>query len=370
MRRLTAILVALAAAGALAPSQAHAQAPPPKPTPLLAYYYIWFNPSSWSRAKIDLPLLGRYSSDDATIMRQHIRWAKQAGIDGFLVSWKSTPLLDERLAELRAVAASEHFKLGIVYEGLDFHRNPLPIDTVEHDLEYFAATYGNDPVFRVFDRPVVVWGGTWRFSADEILQATLHVRDQLLILGSAKNVADYERIRPWVDGDAYYWSSVDPGTNTRYQTKLDGMASSVHARGGIWIAPAAPGFDARLVGGDKAVARNGGDTLREEFAAAVRSSPDAIGLISWNEFSENTYVEPSKTYGAQALTTLAGILDGRAPQVGGLDSDAPADQGGAGVAYGLPLLIGFAIALPLVVLLIRRRLRRVQRLVVERADPT
>ncbi len=369
MRRLSVILVAFAAAVALAPAAAGAQAPAAKPTPLLAYYYIWFNPSSWSRAKIDLPLLGRYSSDDATVMRQHIRWAKQAGIDGFLVSWKSTPLLDQRLAQLRAVAAQEHFKLGIVYQGLDFHRNPLPVDTVEHDLEHFAATYGKDPVFRIFDRPVVVWGGTWRFSADEILQATLHVRDQLLVLGSAKNIADYERIRPWVDGDAYYWSSVNPVTNTRYQSKLDGMAATVHAHAGIWIPPVAPGFDARLIGGEKAVPRNDGDTLRREFAAAQNSSPDAIGLISWNEFSENTYVEPSKTYGAQALTALAKILDGRAPQVGGLDSDTPVESG-AGIAYGLPVLIGFALALPLIVLLIRRRLRRIDRVPVEHADPT
>ena len=36
----------------------------PPPDPLFAYYYIWFNADSWNRAKIDYPLLGRYSSDD------------------------------------------------------------------------------------------------------------------------------------------------------------------------------------------------------------------------------------------------------------------------------------------------------------------
>jgi hypothetical protein len=59
------------------------------PTPLLAYYYIWFDPTSWNRAKTDYPLLGRYSSDDQEVMRQHIRWAKAAGVDGFVVSWKT-----------------------------------------------------------------------------------------------------------------------------------------------------------------------------------------------------------------------------------------------------------------------------------------
>ena len=67
------------------------------PDPLFAYYYIWFNASSWNRAKIDYPLLGRYSSDDRGVMRAHVAWAKQAGIDGFIVSWKSTPVLNRRL---------------------------------------------------------------------------------------------------------------------------------------------------------------------------------------------------------------------------------------------------------------------------------
>ena len=29
-----------------------------------------------------------------------------------------------------------------------------------------------------------------------------------------------------------------------------------------------------------------------------------LGLISWNEFSENSYVEPSKDYGYQSLDVL------------------------------------------------------------------
>ena len=65
-------------------------------TPLLAYFYIWFNPTSWNRLKIDYPLIGRYSSDDVKIMRQQVAMAKESGITGFLVSWKDTPELDSR----------------------------------------------------------------------------------------------------------------------------------------------------------------------------------------------------------------------------------------------------------------------------------
>jgi len=77
-----------------APRQAQAASPA---TPLFAYYYMWFSRSSWSRAKKDLPLIGGYSSSDPAVLRHQIRQAKSAGIGGFIVSWKDTPLNDVRL---------------------------------------------------------------------------------------------------------------------------------------------------------------------------------------------------------------------------------------------------------------------------------
>jgi hypothetical protein len=43
--------------------------------------------------------------------------------------------------------------------------------------------------------------------------------------------------------------------------------------------PAAPGFDATLLGGSSVVRRSDGQTLRDRLNAATRSSPDAPGLI-------------------------------------------------------------------------------------------
>ena len=184
------------------------------------------------------------------------------------------------------------------------------------------------------------------------------MHDRLLVLGSAKNIADYQRIHArWTATPTTGRASI-PQSNVRYAQKLGGMAQVVHANGGLWIPPAAPGFDARLIGGQKAVERKGAATLRAEFAAAEAASPDAIGLISWNEFSENTYVEPSHRYGATALATVAELLHATPPDVGGLDSDTPAAGASPTIPYGPPVLIGFALALPVILLVIRRRLRR------------
>jgi hypothetical protein len=332
-----------AALALLGAARADAGARTEPPVPVLAYYYIWYQPSSWDRAKVDYPLIGRYSSDDTHVMSQHVRWARQAGLTGFIVSWKSTPVLDARLARLVRIARAQHFKLAVIYQGLDFHRDPLPVARVRSDLRRFARIYGHDPVFDIYGRPLVVWSGTWRFSRTAVEQVSRALGRRVLLLASSRTVGGYQRIARFVDGDAYYWSSVNPYAHGRYGERLAEMGRAVHRGGGLWIAPAAPGFDARRIGGVTVIPRRGGETLRREWDAALGSVPDAIGLISWNEFSENSQVEPSRRYGARYLQIVASLLGARAPAVEGFDSSDPGNV--TDVAYGLPVLGGFSLLL-------------------------
>lgn len=319
-------------------------------TPVFCYYYIWFDPSSWNRAKTDYPAAGRYSSSDPAVMRQQIEEAKAAGITAFLVSWKGTAVEKARLEQLAAIAAELHFKLGLVYEGLDFQRKPLAVSEIAGDLQWFARTFAADPVFDVgvggFGRPVVIWTGTWAFSTADIAQVIQPVRSRLTVLASAKNTADYLRVAPFVGGDAYYWSSVNPARMPGYGRKLAAMGQSVHAHGGLWIAPSAPGFDARLVGGTSVVPRNGGATLRAEYATAMSSQPDAVGLISWNEFSENTQIEPSVRYGRTYLDLLAQLIHAQPPEPGtGATDSSGGGSGGLTTGFALTLLAAIAVVI-------------------------
>jgi hypothetical protein len=372
---LLAVLALLAPTTALTQSapgggrQAQAAAPAAAgpagdPVPLLAYYYIWFDPSSWNRAKTDYPSLGRYSSDDPKVIAQQIRWARSAGIEGFIVSWKDTPVNDRRLTLLMSVATRLHFKLAMIYQGLDFSRKPLPASRVAADLRTFADRYAPDPVFlRLGGKPLTVWSGTWAYSHPDVAAATAPVRDRILVLNTEKSLSGYHRIADATDGDAYYWSSVNPATNHDYRTKLDALAQAVHQEGKYWLAPFAPGFDARLVGGGKTVPRDGGSTLRTEYAAAIASSPDVLGLISWNEFSENSYVEPSQKYGMRYLDTLRSLRNAPVPPAppGAGDSSEPAhQQAGASAGASATTLALAAVAAALCVLvggalLLRRR---------------
>ena len=330
--------------------------------PVFAYYYIWFDRASWDRAKIDVPSLGKYSSDDADIMRQHIRLAKQAGITGFIVSWKHTTTLDSRLATLIDVATSEHFSLAMIYQGLDFYKKPLPAARVAADLEYFAGVFADRPPFRGFSKPLAIWSGTWKFSPADVERVTRPVRDRLLVLATERNLKGYEAVANAVDGDAYYWSSVNPDTFPGYRQKLEVMGGAVHQHHGLWIAPAAPGFDARKIGGTTVVQRELGRTLLRECGTALASNPDVLGLISWNEFSENTYIEPSMKFGTRYLDAAARCRPGASgfpsPSAGSaahydIDSSAP----GHGPATG-PIVVPVMLAVMAGAVVVGMRRRR------------
>ena len=274
---------------------------------MYAYFYQWFQRSSWNRAKQDYPLAGRYSSDDPHILRNQISQAQAAGISGFLTSWKNTPTLDRRLSLLLAIAKPQHLDVGVVYEALDFKRHPLPIATVRSSMLYLIATWKKQLQSSYFHKPVIIWTGTDQYTPAQVKSVHDALHGQALLLSAAKEIAAYQRLAPYVDGEAYYWSSADPQAPSTTK-KITAFAAAVRSHHQVWIAPAAPGFDGGTLGHTRVVARNSGDTLVRSLDIAYGSKPDAVGLISWNEWSENTYIEPGKLNGTQDLTALRDYL--------------------------------------------------------------
>jgi hypothetical protein len=370
MRARAVLLAAAAAAALLLPAGATA-APAPTTSaaatdhrphvPVFAYFYQWFDAHSWRRAKIDFPLVGRYSSSDRKVLVHQVQQARSAGIDGFLTSWKGTPSLDMRLQMLLSVAHQQHFDVGVVYEALDFQRNPLPVQQVRSDITMLVDRWGNQLRSRYFGRPVVIWTGTDQFPVSAIASVKRALGDRAWLLASAKSAQEYDRVAGVVDGDAYYWSSAHPGTSYT-RDRLTALSRAVHRHHGIWIAPATAGFDGRPLDHHRVVGRAGGQTLVRSLQDAFGSNPDAVGVISWNEWSENTYIEPGRRYGSQELDALRAYLLHGASAATALPPTTrrPAEpgpslgaQGWTGARAGLVLAVGTVVAI--VVLLTRAR---------------
>ena len=54
--------------------------------------------------------------------------------------------------------------------------------------------------------------------------------------------------------------------------------------------------------------RHGGWTIRALFSGNAKTNPDDFGLISWNEITEGSYVDPMTRYGSQDLTALKSLI--------------------------------------------------------------
>ncbi|TMC29713.1 MAG: hypothetical protein E6J24_16500, partial [Chloroflexi bacterium] len=71
----------------------------------------------------------------------------------------------------------------------------------------------------------------------------------------------------------------------------------------IWAASAEPGYDDRAIPGRVGtfLDRRNGATYRATLDGAAASDPDWILITSWNEWWENTHIEPSVNFGDQYL---------------------------------------------------------------------
>jgi hypothetical protein len=336
--------------------------PPPGAVPggtarhrVFAYYYLWWSASHWrsslgpsypfTASPLPLPtqldaagcnavrnypgvtvndVPGRiYDQDDPGLIESDVRQAAAAGLAGFAVNWAGTGSASQTVADsaytrrLQETVAAVHkinaegipFKLWLSYKGSATVRADAD---VLGDLAYFLRTYGKDPAFdrAQSSRPTVIWNGSRKYKITTLQAVSAANRSQLRIIGD-ETIWSAARA-PYLDGDAYYWSSQNPYNNPQSFAQLQSLAGAVRATGSpsapkAFVAPLAPGYNKELLGGS-CVPRNGGQTLRRLFAGNAATRPEAWALISWNEITEGTHVDPMRRYGSADLDVLRSLI--------------------------------------------------------------
>src|SRR5262245_41784096 len=158
------VVLASAALGvwvALLPSVAH---PADLAHPVLAYYYVWWDPSVFDRTLF--PPLQPYNSDDLDVIQRHVNEAKSAGIDGFVVDWYGNgDRTDANFAHLLDIANKSGFSATVHFETPHFD----DADDVTAQLRAFYQHYGNNrALVRYGGQPVIFFwqasdydNGTW-----------------------------------------------------------------------------------------------------------------------------------------------------------------------------------------------------------------
>jgi len=281
------------------------------------------NPSvSYSGAQIvDVPAEGLYDQTQGATFERHVDFASQAGLKGFLADWQGTgsptqgptssgynSRFDLMVTTVDSYNAAHgtNFGLGLAYASFgDYSR---PASKVIADLRYFVSRYGSAPAFRngYSPKPIVMWLNSRKYSPQTIQAVSQAVQPYVYLLGD-ETAASWPNDGRYLDGTSYYWSTQDPWNNSRAGSALTELAGLVHADGKRWFAPFIAGYNKQLMGGT-CVERRGTQTLAELWQLNSTTGPDGWFGISWNEFVENTYLEPSKRYGTMYLDALAALI--------------------------------------------------------------
>lgn len=284
------------------------------------YMGFWVGEASWNMQNdvlTDRPAIGNYDSRDPGVMGLQIDQAKNAGIDAFLVSWfgledqqTTTPVVFNALDR----ANERGFKIGVVVDLFvpDFN-NSLP--SLTNSLNWLVNSASNHPAYlRVDGKPVIAFA----------FQNKLGLSNQQWV--DLRNQIDPERRTLWLgeglNGCCLYGGAMDGmyafnlawanGSRSRYAAERN----AVLRRGGTLYVPMVhPGWDETLIARREGRrnptsprARANGRFLANSFNGAVASGANIIMIGTWNEFIENSHIEPSVNFGNQSLDTLAPLI--------------------------------------------------------------
>jgi glycoprotein endo-alpha-1,2-mannosidase len=129
-------------------------------------YYTWHSPPNWDRGYSDMPLLGLYDSLDDKVIKEHIGWANEYGIDVLKVEY--IPQFDETITsgilnyDLGDTRLCLMYDSRLRFESVGYKKPPYDFNdevikkTFLDDLNHIADTYfASDNYFKINGRPVL-----------------------------------------------------------------------------------------------------------------------------------------------------------------------------------------------------------------------
>jgi len=298
----------------------------PRPT-LGAHYYPWYRagdpPQHWNEntdhaAVTDFPVGGPYSSTDEALVERHLRLCVDAGLDFLVVNWQvgQTGLNPVELEATRMLfdhieARGHPVALSLL---LAVHTESPPI--IADALEILHRDFLPRPAYqRIQENPLI-----WYFLNDSFLGYFYHNLQDLAranesCLPVAAGGIVYSRYLPRPLRRFFRaWTLYSPLEVAPAKVRRAIWTRSYHDFDDENLALRAfticPGYDdthltstQRKANRRRRVPRAGLRTYREmqETALALSPTPDLVVVTSFNEFHENTHIEPSEKHGDRYL---------------------------------------------------------------------
>jgi len=292
-------------------------------TLLGAHYYPWYQaeepPRHWNENRefatvTDFPRIGPYTSHDEHLLQSHLRQVLDAGIDFLVVNWQVT---------FRGVDPVEVTATRKLFAEVERHGYPLSLAILlavntESMAEVLRALttvreqFMPSPVYHRFHNRPLIW---YYLSGYFLGMFFYHYHDLLRMHHDCYAVATgqpaYHKFLPqplkrFFSGWCLY-SPLQVGPAARWEALWTGAYRDYWEDGGtLRVFTICPGYDDRgIVSAERAqsqyrsIARDATQTYQrmQRVALELNPAPHLVVVTSFNEFHENTHIEPSQQFG-------------------------------------------------------------------------
>ena len=264
------------------------------------FYYVWYEGglgnghwnSSLGWTVVDTPLLGFYNSSDPSLIRQHLKWFEELGVDFLIVSWWGSSTLQgyefadttTRLMFDLINETNSPIKITLMVE--DFNQSGTYDFTAIYDYIYdnYATRYGNE-FFDLNGKPLVCWWNSDMTSTSESRQR---------IGNDSRFAARIIGHHDYVDWYAWRPCSVD---DEDYPITLPKLSKD----GFTCIEPR---YDDSHIGRSSTFDDDYSEGVYDRqwtWAMKQGSNISIIAIYSWNEYHERSQIEPHITNGTLVL---------------------------------------------------------------------
>jgi hypothetical protein len=260
------------------------------------------------------PLIGYYDSDDPEVVRWHIRLAKAAGIEAFLVSWWGRANLSGAAFEkvVLPIAEEEHFKVALCNELAQFHPDLKALK--RQTIEVLKRAKDSPGYLRVAGKPVVYLYQipfNPKLTPAAFVEMARGVEAEVgpvyWMMDKISNPHDRGLTFPteWLDipeiSMVGFYGTFSVKRVWKYGDlagDYSRLASQAHSGGKKVFLPVHPGHDnSGFRPGDHfIIPREDGATLGGYLRAATEARADVVLMTSFNEWPETTVVEPSSSW--------------------------------------------------------------------------
>lgn len=288
-----------------------------------AHYYPWYragkDPEHWNEnqefaAVIDFPTAGPYSSGDDRLIRRHLRMAMDAGLDFLVVNWQVTfqglnPTELDATRRLFKTVSENGYPLSLAIL--------VAIDTedarvVKSALQTLREEFVSSPAYQKFQNRPVIW---YYLSHPFLGYLFQHYRDLVRLNRGCHPIATgplgYHKFLPrllkgFFSGWCFYSPLQVGPKRMRESIWKESYRDLVEDGGRIRVFTVCPGYDdspltsAQRKGNRyRVIHREGTQTYQkmQKTALGLTPPPDFVVVTSFNEFHENTHIEPSSKCG-------------------------------------------------------------------------